>query len=222
MPEQQQTLTIQQALDLAVQHHTAGRLPQAESIYQQILQTDPDQPVALHLLGVIAHQVGKNDIAVNLITKALAIKPDHAEAHYNLSNALRDLGKLDEAVASYHKALAIKPELAAVHFNLGVALQELGRMDEAFTCQKRAVALDPQNDLFWAGLAAALETLSVASIDDNLLQDLLHLLDRPTVRPSNVTRPIISALRHQPNFSQILVLTGAGKLEIEMACGDIA
>ena len=50
MPEQQQSLTIQQAIDLAVQHHNAGRLPEAENIYQQILQTNPDQPVALHLL----------------------------------------------------------------------------------------------------------------------------------------------------------------------------
>ena len=51
MSEQQQTLTIQQALDLALQHHTAGRLSQAENIYQQILQSHPDQPHALHLLG---------------------------------------------------------------------------------------------------------------------------------------------------------------------------
>jgi protein O-GlcNAc transferase len=76
MSEQQQTLTIQQAIDLAVQHHTAGRLPQAETIYQQILQADPNQPVALHLLGVIAHQMGKNDAAVDRITKALTIKPE--------------------------------------------------------------------------------------------------------------------------------------------------
>ncbi len=81
MSEQQQTLTIQQAIDLAVQHHNVGRLPEAENIYQQILQTNPDQPVALHLLGVIAHQVGKNDTAVDLIARALALKPDCAEAH---------------------------------------------------------------------------------------------------------------------------------------------
>ena len=56
MSEQQQTLTIQQALDLAVQHHNEGRLSQAEIIYQQILRSDPNQPIALHLLGVIAHQ----------------------------------------------------------------------------------------------------------------------------------------------------------------------
>ena len=76
MSEQQQTLTIQQAIDLAVQHHTAGHLPQAENIFQPILQADPNQPVALHLLGVIAHQVGKNDIAADLITRTLAIKPN--------------------------------------------------------------------------------------------------------------------------------------------------
>ena len=39
---EQQTLTLQQALDLALQHHVAGRLPEAENIYQQILQTDTE------------------------------------------------------------------------------------------------------------------------------------------------------------------------------------
>jgi len=56
---EQQTLTLQEAIDLAIQHHTAGDLAKAEGIYQQILQTDPDHPDALHLLGVISHQKGK-------------------------------------------------------------------------------------------------------------------------------------------------------------------
>ena len=37
-PQPQQTLTIQQAIDLGVQHHNSGDLSKAESIYQQILQ----------------------------------------------------------------------------------------------------------------------------------------------------------------------------------------
>ena len=80
MPDEQ-TRTIQQAIDLAVQHHHAGRLSEAESISQKILRAFPNQPVALHLLGVIAHQTGKNEIAVNLIAKALSFKLDYAEAH---------------------------------------------------------------------------------------------------------------------------------------------
>ena len=138
-----QKLGIEQAIDLAVQHHTAGRLPQAKSIYQQILQTDHRQPVALHLLGAIAHQMGKADIAVGLITKALAIKPDYPEAHINLGNALQELGKLDEAVASYHKALAIAPEFAEAHNNLGNALQDLGQLDQAFASYHKALAIAP-------------------------------------------------------------------------------
>ncbi len=111
---EQQTLTIQQAIDLAVQHHTAGRLDEAERIYQRILLADPSQPVALHLLGAIAHQVGKNDIAVDLITKALAIKPDYVEAHYNLGVALQEQGRLEDAVAAYHRALELKPDYGAI------------------------------------------------------------------------------------------------------------
>ena len=112
MPKQQQMLSLQQALDIAVRHHTAGRLPQAQSMYQQILQINPDQPVALHLLGVIAHQVEGNDTAVGLITKAVTIKPDYAEAHNNLGNVFNDLGRLEEAVASYHRALDLMPDYA--------------------------------------------------------------------------------------------------------------
>ena len=67
----QQTLAIQESIDLALQHHAAGRLSQAESIYQQILQADPNQPVALQLLGVIAHQVGKHDTAIEHRTQCL-------------------------------------------------------------------------------------------------------------------------------------------------------
>ena len=76
-----QTLTLQQALDLAVEQQTSGDLPRAESIYNQILKADPNQPQALHLLGVIAHQGGDNEKAIELIERALAIYPDLSLIH---------------------------------------------------------------------------------------------------------------------------------------------
>ncbi|MCH7936188.1 MAG: tetratricopeptide repeat protein, partial [Proteobacteria bacterium] len=131
------------ALDLAVRHHGAGELSQAEAIYQKILTADPNQPVAMHLLGVIANQTGNNDIAIELITKALAIKPDYAEAHNNLGNAFLDLGRLEDAVASYHKALALEPDFANAHNNLGNALQDLGRLEDAVVSYHKALAINP-------------------------------------------------------------------------------
>ena len=143
MAEHHQTLTIQQAIDLAAQHHKEGRLSQAETAYQRILESDPNQPIALHLLGVVAHQTGKNDVAVDLITRAIAIDPDLVEAHSNLGTALRELGKLEEAVASYHKALALKPDYADAHNNLGNALKDLGKPEEAVASYHKALNLKP-------------------------------------------------------------------------------
>ena len=155
----QHTLTIQQAIDLGIEHQTAGRLPEAEGIYQQILQADPNQPIALHLLGLIARQVGKNKIAVDLITKALVIKPDYAEAYNNLGNALQGLGRLDEAVANYHKALAIKPDYAKANNNLGNVLKELVRMDEAFAHYQKAIDIQPDYAEAHNNLGLALQDL---------------------------------------------------------------
>ena len=138
-----QTLTIQQAIDLAVRHHAAGELAKAKSLYQQVLQVSPNQPKALHLLGVIAHQVNNNDIAVDLIGKALALKPDYAEAYNNLSNVLQAQGKLDDAIASYNKAIAVKPDYADAHNNLGNVLQAQGKLDDAVASYNKAVAIKP-------------------------------------------------------------------------------
>jgi len=156
---EKQKLTIQQDIDLALQHHTSGDLLKAEGIYQQILQVDPNQPVALHLLGVIAHQVGKNDLSVDLITKALAIKPDYAEAHSNLGNTLRELGKLNEAAVSCSKAIAIKPDHAEAYSNLGIVLQAVGQSDEAVSSYNKALTIKPDFAEAYNNLGAVLEEL---------------------------------------------------------------
>ena len=105
-------------LDRAMQHFNAGRLPQAKNIYQQIRQSIPSHPVALHMLGFIAHKMGKTEIVVDLISQAVAIAPDYIDAHNNLGNALKDTGRLDEAVASYRKALTLDPKFTDAHSNL--------------------------------------------------------------------------------------------------------
>ena len=143
LPGEQQSLTLQQALDLAVQHHNAGDLSGAENIYQQILQADPDHPVALHLLGVIAHQGGDNEKAADLINKSLTLKPDYAEAYCNLGIVFKELGKIEEAVSNYRKAIGLKPNYAEAYNNLGTAFDKLGQLDDAVDCYENALRINP-------------------------------------------------------------------------------
>ena len=95
---EQQNQVIKPLLDLAIEHHSAGRLPQAESIYQQILLGNPDQPFAMQQLGVIANLVGKWDLALELITRAISLEPDSAMAYNDRGSVLQSMGRLKEAI----------------------------------------------------------------------------------------------------------------------------
>jgi len=130
-------------LDLGLKHHQLGNLEQAEKIYRQILQLDPNDVNALHLLGVVCLQRGKNEMAIEYLSQALLGKPDFAEAHNNLGNALAAQGKQEAARANYQQALQLKPDYALAQNNLGIALLALGRPEEAEVYCRQALRLRP-------------------------------------------------------------------------------
>jgi protein O-GlcNAc transferase len=143
----------------AVRHHQAGRLNEAERLYRGVLQADPRHADALHFLGVLAHQAGRNDVAVDLIGKAIAQNSGVPAFHTNLGNALKAQGKLEDALTSYARALSQQPDNVAAHYNLGVALHSLGRLDEAVASYGRALVLKPGHAEAHGNLANALQAL---------------------------------------------------------------
>jgi len=138
-------LTLQQAFNLALQDHQAGRLQEAEQRYRQILAQQPDHVGAIHYLGVLSHQQGRNDAAIDLIRRAIALSPGTPEAHNNLGLALKANGQLNESIAAYQQALALRPNYASALYNLGIALQSNGQIDQAITAYRQTIALMPDN-----------------------------------------------------------------------------
>jgi len=49
---------VKELLRLAIEHHQQGRLDEAEVLYRQILDADPNHADANHMLGVAACQRG--------------------------------------------------------------------------------------------------------------------------------------------------------------------
>ena len=135
--------TLSEALEIAIEHHQAGQLQAAEQIYRQILEQDPKQPDALHLLGVIAHQTGHHEAAVEHIRRAIALRPLAASYFNNLGAAYRALGDLDQVVACCRRAIELKPDYSDACNNLGIALKDQGRLDEAIGCYQDAIELSP-------------------------------------------------------------------------------
>ena len=136
-------LTIQQTFDLALRHHQAGQLQDAEQLYRQILIQEPTHAQATHLLGVIAHQVGRNNIAEDLIRRAIALNPNFPEAHSDLGKVLKETGQFDEAIAACRQAIALRPNYAEAYSNLGNALKEKGLLDESIAAYRQAIFIKP-------------------------------------------------------------------------------
>lgn len=105
-------------LETAIQFHKAGRLREAEGIYREILQLEPSNPDALHLLGVIATQVGRLDRAIDLLRQAVTIRPASATYHASLGTALAHCGDTRAAAASLLRALEIDPDFAPAQESL--------------------------------------------------------------------------------------------------------
>jgi predicted O-linked N-acetylglucosamine transferase (SPINDLY family) len=148
--------TFDQALHLALGHHQAGRLEEAERIYRQVLAQAPGHAAALNLLGMLAGQTGRTALALDLLARAVAAGPGIAEYHSNLGEIHRRAGLRDDAIACFRRALALNPGLTGVHTNLGHALREAGQLDAAIASYECAVEPGSADADAWNNLGVAL------------------------------------------------------------------
>ncbi len=138
-------LPARDLLKKAHAHHRAGRLDKAQRLYRKVLTQQPENGDALHLLGVVATQLGNFDEAVRLIGDAIRLRPAFAQAHYNLGIALKGLDRLDEAAAGFRRAIEIEPGYTAALINLGTTLTAQGDRDRAIASFERAVECGPDS-----------------------------------------------------------------------------
>ncbi len=148
--------TASEKIGLALQHHQAGRLAQAEALYREVLALDPQNIDALHFLGVIAHQEGRHKQAEGLISRALLHDSSNAPAYSNLGNALEAQGKLQEAIDCYQRALVLAPDYVDALVNLGAAFSAQGELERAVDCYQKALKLKPDFPAAYNNLAITL------------------------------------------------------------------
>lgn len=152
-----------ETLRLAMDHHQQGRLDEAEALYRQILNDDPNHADANHLMGVAACQRGNAEEGAQFIAKAITASPgdEPANALYqnNLGNALIALDRVDDAGAAYAAALAINPDMADAHYNTGNIHMRRGDFENAKKCYERALKISPDYSEARSNLGNALKDL---------------------------------------------------------------
>jgi tetratricopeptide (TPR) repeat protein len=149
-------VSLQHALAKAIERHRSGQLAEAKHLYSQILAARPDEPDALHLLGVLELQSGDTTRAIELIQNAIARNPASPAYYSNLGQALAGAGQITSACDAYRKALTIDPNLQQAWWNFGAALLACGNAAEAVFAANRSAELMPDSADAFALLGRAL------------------------------------------------------------------
>lgn len=203
-------LLFQQALRL----HESGHFDEAEQIYRQILETAPDNPDVLNLLGLIAQAKGIHNQAVELFYKAVRQAPRHAPFYFNLALSLDAWGKYQEALDNYEKALKLSPELKEAFNNIGNIYKKLGSRQKAADNYRKAAALDDNYAEPRANLAmldrdqTALEELTRRFPDDALSFYFLAIINYENGKTDKAGKYAEQADRLSPCNDSIKLLSG--------------
>ena len=97
-------LTIDQALQKAIEAQKAGRVQEADRLYTAILKAQPKHPDANHNLGVLAISVGKLQEALPFLKTALEANSSIAQFWLSYIDALIKFGRIVDAKAVLDQA----------------------------------------------------------------------------------------------------------------------
>ena len=188
-------MTRAETLTNAREAFRLGELDQAEALYRDLLADEPEDAMAHHMLGLIAHQRGDLEAAQGLITRALALQPDSAHAQQNLGIVQQKLGDAAGAAASYRHALALKGELVMARVNLAALLQQQGQAVEAIKLLRAGLREAPdrfelQNNLGLALMAAVRPVPAIAA-----LRKAVDLAPRLAVTHRNLAKALAESGR---------------------------
>lgn len=171
-------------LQTGLQHHQAGQLQQAERIYRQVLDANPDEPDANYLLGMLFNLSGDNDAAVERVTRSIKERPKFPPAHNNLGTIYEEMDRMEDAAASYRRAVRLDPSMAEAHNNLGNALKALNDFDGAVQSFRKAIKIHPD-------MAEAHNNLGLAYAGLGQLDDAMTAFDKAIDLAPDVAEPYV-------------------------------
>lgn len=204
------TLMFEQANAL----YADGAFTQAERLYRQILQTNPQNPDVLNMLGLVAHAQGLFEQATECFYKALQITPSHQPLYFNLAVSLQALHKFTEAKNAYLKLIELNPNIKEAFNNLGGVYECLHNTMEAEKCYLKALALDANyleaevNLLVLKNDVSALEQLTLKYPEQALPYYYLALMNFNKSLFDKAQEFIDQALQYDATSFEIFLLAG--------------
>lgn len=123
----------------------AGKLDEAEKLFQDALIAAPDNPAALMEFGVAELRLGKTANGVDSLKRAVALAPQMQGANLFLGIGYAQMHKVSDCVAALHRELELDPNNAQAEMWLGIVEIQDGHPEKATEPLDRAAELAPDD-----------------------------------------------------------------------------
>ena len=177
MPPTTVAQTLEQLWQQGETAQAQKKYPEAERIWRQIIQLDPNSAVAFSNLCAALFRQNKLDEALIFCQKALALDPKLPQTYKNIGDVLYLQKKLTEAEEMYRRALSLPDDTSATpttvhtfaHNNLGRLLQEQGKLEAAIAEFEKATKIDPKFEFASNNLQEARRLLSLQQQPEQII-----------------------------------------------------
>ena len=129
---------------LCIAYQNTGKLDLAESIMNEALKLNPNNPYFLNNMGITQHKKEAYNIAEKYFLKALRIVPNYINVLNNFANLKRDLDQNDLAIEYYKKSIDINPNVVETLLNISICYQSLGNYIEAKKNLRKLLEINPK------------------------------------------------------------------------------
>ncbi|MCZ8125420.1 MAG: tetratricopeptide repeat protein [Microcystis sp. LE19-114.1B] len=178
MPPTTVAQTLEQLWQQGETAQAQKKYPEAERIWRQIIQLDPNSAVAFSNLCAALFRQNKLDEALIFCQKALALDPKLPETYNNLGNVLRVQKKLTEAEEMYRRAIELDDKYVRAYNGLGIVLANQKKLTEAEEMFRRALALDDKFVYAYIGLGNVLRAQKKLTEAEEMYRRALALDDK--------------------------------------------
>jgi Flp pilus assembly protein TadD len=162
------TETVEQALARAQAAAQAKRLNEANGICADVLATNPDQPAALALQGIVAAMAGDPDRGIVLLRRAIQLRAGNATWYAHLSSLCRNTYRMEEALAAAQESIRLDPNNPEHLVNLSLIFVDVDERERAMACLLRALGL--KHDHADGHLAMAQNLLAMGDFDPGWME----------------------------------------------------
>lgn len=188
---------IKKKLEHGVFFQMQGDIQKAASLYSEVLVQEPNNPEALHYLGLLAYENKQGHQALALLKHSIVQRPDSYKYCMNYAQILREYFMFDEAIRVFLSLLENHHEDINLHYQLALTYQLAHKDSKAIEQYERVLDLYPEHTL-------SINNLATIYYQNWYLEDAIQVYQR--------------ALQLQPDVKELynnlgLVLKDYGKYD---------